>query len=52
MADQPETVAEDATAERAEEFRQSVTDEAVKRRVERLGHEDDSLDGSGGEETP
>ena len=51
VVDQPETVAEDATAERVEEIRQSVTDEAVKRRVERLGHEDDGLDGSGGEET-
>jgi len=45
--DTPELVAEDATADRVEEIRQSVTDEAVKRRVEQLGH-----DGDGGEETP
>jgi len=43
---QPEAVAEEATADRVEEIRKSVTDEAVKRRVEQLGH-----DGDGGEET-
>jgi predicted nucleic acid-binding Zn-ribbon protein len=38
--------AEGASEERIEEIRQSVTDEAVKRRVEQLGH-----DGDAGEET-
>jgi hypothetical protein len=32
--------AEEATADRVEEIRQSVTDEAVKERVERIGHQD------------
>lgn len=40
--------AEAATEERMEEIRQSVTDEAVKERVERIGHEDEP--GTGGEE--
>ena len=42
-------VAEAATEERVEEIRQSVTDEAVKERVERLGHDDDEP-GTNGEE--
>jgi regulator of protease activity HflC (stomatin/prohibitin superfamily) len=33
--------AEDENAERVEEIRQSVTDEAVRERVERIGHEGD-----------
>lgn len=37
--EQPEQpAAEEATAERVEEIRQSVTDEAIKERVERTGH--------------
>jgi hypothetical protein len=32
-------VAEDENADRIEEIRQSVTDEAVRERVERLGHD-------------
>ena len=47
----PAPVAEEATADRVEEIRQSVTDEAVKRRVERLGH-DGEVGGSVGEDTP
>jgi hypothetical protein len=40
-AEPPELpAAEEATADRVEEIRQSVTDEAVKERVERLGHQD------------
>ena len=50
-AETPEPV-EDATADRVEEIRQSVTDEAVKRRVERLGHDGEIHNGGGGEETP
>ncbi len=52
--DTPELVAEDATADRVEEIRQSVTDEAVKRRVEQIGHDGEGAvqDGDGGEETP
>ena len=42
-------VAEAATEDRVEEIRQSVTDEAVKERVERLGH-DDEEPGTNGEE--
>jgi len=41
-------VAEAATEDRVEEIRQSVTDEAVKERVERLGH--DEGPGANGEE--
>jgi regulator of protease activity HflC (stomatin/prohibitin superfamily) len=41
-------VAEAATEERVEEIRQSVTDEAVKERVERLGHDGEA--GASGEE--
>lgn len=41
-------VAEAATEERVEEIRQSVTDEAVKERVERIGH--DGEPGPNGEE--
>lgn len=33
--------AEEENAERVEEIRQSVTDEAVRERVERIGHEGD-----------
>jgi hypothetical protein len=33
--------AEDENADRVEEIRQSVTDEAVRERVERIGHEGD-----------
>ena len=40
--------AEAATEERMEEIRQSVTDEAVKERVERLGHDEEP--GTNGEE--
>ena len=40
--------AEAATEERMEEIRQSVTDEAVKERVERLGHDEEP--GANGEE--
>ena len=42
-------VAEAATEDRVEEIRQSVTDEAVKERVERLGHDDEGP-GTNGEE--
>ena len=35
---------EDENAERVEEIRQSVTDEAVRQRVERIGHEGDAED--------
>jgi hypothetical protein len=42
-------VAEASTEDRVEEIRQSVTDEAVKERVERLGHDDEGL-GANGEE--
>ncbi len=45
---QERPVAEAATEERLEEIRQSVTDEAVKERVERLGH--DEGPGTNGEE--
>jgi hypothetical protein len=41
-------VAEAATEDRVEEIRQSVTDEAVKERVERLGHDEEP--GANGEE--
>jgi len=41
-------VAEAATEERVEEIRQSVTDEAVKERVERIGHDGET--GANGEE--
>ena len=39
--DEPQNrqAAEEATADRVEEIRQSVTDEAVRERVERLGHD-------------
>ncbi len=37
---QERQAAEEATADRVEEIRQSVTDEAVKERVERIGHGD------------
>ena len=40
--------AEAATEERVEEIRQSVTDEAVRERVERLGHDEEP--GTNGEE--
>ena len=33
--------AEEENADRVEEIRQSVTDEAVRERVERIGHEGD-----------
>jgi hypothetical protein len=36
-------------ADRVEEIRQSVTDEAVRERVERLGHDDGSADGEEGQ---
>src|SRR5215204_2596885 len=42
-----EPAAEEATADRVEEIRQSVTDEAVRERVERLGH-DGEADGEEG----
>lgn len=45
---QAHPAAEDATADRVEEIRQSVTDEAVKERVERMSHEPE--DGADGEE--
>ncbi len=45
---QERPVAEAATEDRVEEIRQSVTDEAVKERVERLGH--DEGPGTNGEE--
>ena len=45
---QERPVAEAATEERLEEIRQSVTDEAVKERVERLGHDEEP--GTNGEE--
>ncbi|HEY6689422.1 MAG TPA: hypothetical protein VI008_00130 [Rubrobacter sp.] len=32
---------DDENADRVEEIRQSVTDEAVRERVERIGHEGD-----------
>ena len=38
---QEDPVAEAATEDRVEEIRQSVTDEAVKERVERLGHDEE-----------
>jgi hypothetical protein len=39
--DQPQEPAiEDENADRVEEIRQSVTDEAVRERVERIGHEE------------
>ncbi len=40
--------AEEATAERVEEIRQSVTDEAVRERVERIGHDADGQSGPTG----
>ncbi|MEJ7841126.1 MAG: SPFH domain-containing protein [Rubrobacter sp.] len=45
---QERPVAEAATEDRVEEIRQSVTDEAVKERVERLGHDEEP--GTNGEE--
>ena len=36
---QQQQAAEDENADRIEEIRQSVTDEAVRERVERLGHD-------------
>ena len=42
------SAAEAATEDRVEEIRQSVTDEAVKERVERLGHDEEP--GTSGEE--
>jgi hypothetical protein len=42
-----EPSAEEATADRVEEIRQSVTDEAVRERVESIGHDGDGQpDGS------
>jgi regulator of protease activity HflC (stomatin/prohibitin superfamily) len=41
--------AEAATEDRVEEIRQSVTDEAVKERVERLGHDDEEPNTNGEE---
>ncbi len=38
----PQPAAEDETADRVEEIRQSVTDEAVRERVERIGQDGDS----------
>jgi regulator of protease activity HflC (stomatin/prohibitin superfamily) len=40
--------AEEATAERVEEIRQSVTDEAVRECVERIGHDADGQSGPAG----
>ena len=40
--------AEEETAERVEEIRQSVTDEAVRERVERIGHDADGQSDSTG----
>ena len=46
---QQHQAAEEATAERVEEIRQSVTDEAVRERVERIGHDADGQSGPTGD---
>jgi tetrahydromethanopterin S-methyltransferase subunit G len=47
---QQQPAAEEATADRLEEIRQSVTDEAVRERVERIGHEEQPDGSNEGEE--
>ena len=49
---QPQPAAEDASADRVEEIRQSVTDERIRERVERLSAEPDGATGGGQDGPP
>jgi uncharacterized damage-inducible protein DinB len=48
---QAQPAAEEATADRIEEIRQSVTDESIKERVERMSQTDEDEPGGNGRES-